>query len=135
MGTKKPKAVVLEFIDKINGADVDGLCALMTDDHVFVDALGNRVRGREGMRAGWKGYFTLFPDYRITHEEVFQNRETVAVFGTASGTYAAAGKPSKEHHWQVPAAWKAVIRDAKVAEWRVYCDNQAARKLLGDKTP
>ena len=26
-------------------------------------------------------------------------------------------------------------RDGKIAEWRVYCDNQPARKILGDKTP
>lgn len=128
-------AVVLQFIDRINAADVAGLCDLMTDDHVFVDGLGNRVAGREKMRAGWKGYFALFPDYRISHEEIFEDRDAVAVLGSASATYAVAGKLPKENHWEVPAAWKAVVRDGRIAEWRVYCDNQPARKLLGDKVP
>jgi ketosteroid isomerase-like protein len=135
MDTKDPTAVVLQFIDRVNAADVDRLCALMTEDHVFVDGLGNRFVGRDKMRAGWRGYFTWFPDYRISHEEVLQDRNVVAIFGTASGTYAVGGRLLKENHWEVPAAWKAIVRDGEIAEWHVYCDNQQARRLLGDKTP
>jgi hypothetical protein len=29
--------------------------------------------------------------------------------------------------WQIAAAWKAVISDGLVAEWRVYCDTAWAR--------
>jgi len=135
MDNRNATTVVLEFIDKINGGDVSALCSLMTEDHVFVDGLGNRVQGREKLRAGWKAYLSLFPDYRISHEEVFEDRDTVAVFGTASGTYAVNGKLPKENHWEIPAAWKAIVRNGLIAEWRVYCDNQPARKLLGEKVP
>lgn len=128
-------AVALKFIERINASDVDGICNLMTDDHVFFDGLGNRFAGKENMRAGWKMYFSWFPDYRISHEEIFRERNIVAVFGFASATYAVNGKLPAENHWQVPAAWKAVVRDAKIAEWRVYCDNQPARKLMGEKNP
>ena len=133
--TKEAVAIVLEFMDRINAADVDGLCRLMTEDHVFVDGLGNRFIGREKMRAGWKMYFSLFPDYRVLDEEIFQEHNIVAVFGLASGTYAMNGKLPRENYWQIPAAWKAVVRDAQIAEWRVYCDNQPARKLMGEKNP
>lgn len=135
MATRDAVTTVLQFIDRINAADVNGLCALMTEDHVFIDGLGNRVQGRERMRAGWTGYYALFPDYRVSHEEILQNQEVVAVFGAASGTYASGGRPKKENHWEIPAAWKAVVRKGQIAEWRVYCDNQPARKLLGDKAP
>jgi uncharacterized protein (TIGR02246 family) len=135
MEARDAVTIVLQFIERINAADVDGLCALMTEDHVFIDGLGNRVQGREKMRAGWQGYFAWFPDYRISHEEIFRDRDVVAVFGTASATYARGGKLSKENHWEIPAAWKAVVRNGRIAEWRVYCDNQPARKLLGDKAP
>jgi ketosteroid isomerase-like protein len=77
----------------------------------------------------------MFPDYHVSHEDVFQNHSVVAVFGTAQGTYAREGKLSKENHWEIPAAWKAVVRNGRVAEWRVYCDNQPARKLMGEKVP
>lgn len=135
MKTRESAAVVLEFMDRINAADVDGLCRLMTEDHVFVDGLGNRFTGRESMRAGWKMYLSWFPDYRVSHEEIFQEHGSVAVIGAASGTYAVNGKLSKENHWQIPAAWKAVVREGQIAVWRVYCDNQPARKLMGDKNP
>ena len=135
MDPQAPAEVVLAFMDRINAADADGICALMTHDHVFVDGLGNRVTGKGKMRGGWKYYFSMFPDYRVSHEDVLADHDIVAVFGTASGTLAVKGILPKENHWEAPAAWKAVVRDGKIAEWRVYCDNQPARKILGDKTP
>lgn len=135
MDSQQPVAIVLRFIDRINAADVDGLCALMTEDHVLIDGLGNRFAGRENLRPGWRSYLASFPDYRISHEEIFEGRGVVAVFGSASATYAVGGKLPKENHWEIPAAWKAIVRDGLIAEWRVYCDNQPARKLLGDKSP
>lgn len=135
MDAKKPAAIVLEFINKINAADVSTMCVLMTEDYIFVDGLGNHIQGREKMRAAWEGYFAWFPDYRISHKEIFEERDVVAVFGSASGTLAASGKLPKENHWEIPAAWKAVVRNGLITEWRVYCDNRSARKLLGDKVP
>jgi ketosteroid isomerase-like protein len=135
MDSQQPVAIVLQFIDRVNAADVDGLCALMTEDHVFIDGLGNRAVGREKLRPGWKSYFAWFPDYRISHEEIFEDHNVVALFGSASGTYAVNGKLPKENHWEIPAAWKAVVRNGLIAEWQVYCDNQPVRKLLGDKAP
>jgi hypothetical protein len=107
----------------------------MTEDHVFVDSLGNRLAGWETLRAGWKSYWALFPDYRISHEEIFEDRGVVAVLGAATAAYAVNSKLPKENHWEIPTASKAVARDGLIAEWRVYRDNQPARKLLGDKSP
>jgi ketosteroid isomerase-like protein len=95
---RAPAQVVLAFMDRINAGDVEGIVALMTDDHVFVDGLGNRVTGKEKMRGGWKYYFSMFPDYRVSHEDVLADHDTVAVFGTASGTLAAKGSLPKENH-------------------------------------
>ena len=104
MDSQAPADVVLAFMDRINAADVDGIVALMTDDHIFIDGLGNRVVGKEKMRGGWKYYFSMFPDYRVSHEDVFTDRDTVAVFGSASGTLAVNGATPKENHWEAPAA-------------------------------
>ena len=135
MKSTEPTAVVLEFMDRINAADIEGLCRCMTEDHVFIDGLGNHFAGREKMRAGWKMYFSMFPDYRVSHEEIFHEHGSVGVFGVASGTFAVDGKLPSENHWTIPAAWKAVVREGQIAEWRVYCDNQPARKLMGEKNP
>ena len=133
--SKEPVAVVLAFLDAINARDVEKLCALMSDDHIFVDGLGNQVWGKESMRKGWTGYFQWFPDYTVSHEEIFSQGQVVAVFGAAEGTYAVKGNLPKENHWTVPAAWKAVVQDGLVKEWHVYADNHAARKIMGWPNP
>jgi ketosteroid isomerase-like protein len=117
---------VLEFLNRINQRDVDKLAELMTEDHVFVDSLGNQVRGWEKMRGGWRGYFTMCPDYWVSHEEVFRNANMVAVFGAAGGTI-------KGKQWRTPSAWLAVVQKGGVKEWRVYADNKPVYDILAAK--
>ena len=135
MGQSESVELALGFVAKINAHDVDGLVALMTADHVFVDSLGTTFTGAEKMRMGWKGYLALFPDYAIEVVDVFEKGAVVALFGKARGTFAVQGKLSRENFWEIPAAWKAVIKDGRVAEWRVYCDNDPARKIMAANTP
>ena len=130
MDSQQPVAIVLSFIDRINAVDVDGLCALMTEDHVFVDSLGNSVRGREKMRAGWRGYFAFCPDYWVSHEDIFENGNLVAVFGAAGGTIAENGKLPQENKWRTSAAWLAVVEKGLVKEWRVYADNKPVYDIV-----
>lgn len=47
--------------------------------------------------------------------------------GEAQETIAAEGEIKKENYWKTPAAWRAVVRDGKIAEWQVYADNEPAR--------
>ena len=118
LGQRGPVEVALAFAARINAHDVVGLCDLMTEGHVFVDALGGRFEGRENMRIGWQYFFQAFPGYRIDIETNMATGEVVGLFGTASGSY----KDAPKKHWRVAAAWKAVISDGLVVEWRVYCD-------------
>jgi ketosteroid isomerase-like protein len=121
---------VLEFLDRINQRDVDKLAELMAEDHVFIDSLGHSVQGREKMRAGWRGYYVMCPDYWVSHEEIFQNGNKVAVFGVAGGTLSANGRLPPENQWRTPAAWFAVVEDGLVKEWRVYADNKPVYDIL-----
>jgi len=68
-----PVETVLDFMNRINQRDADKLAALMTEDHPFLDSLGQTVRGREKMRAGWQGYFAFCPDYWIPTRRSFQS--------------------------------------------------------------
>jgi ketosteroid isomerase-like protein/thiol-disulfide isomerase/thioredoxin len=122
------------FADAINGHNADDLAALMTEDHVFIDSLGNRVAGREAMRKGWIAYFGMVPDYTIAIHETYSNDRTVIMLGTAQGTLAVDGHLPPQNHWQTPAAWRAEIRDGQVASWQVYADNEPIRRLLAHKT-
>src|SRR5258708_5838469 len=121
---------VLDFLDRINQRDADKLAEAMTEDHVFIDSLGQIVRGREEMRAAWRGYYAFCPDYWVAHQEILQDAKVVAVFGAAGGTIAADGKLPIENQWRTPAAWLAVVEGGLVKEWRVYADNKPVYDIL-----
>ena len=127
---KSAADIALEFVDQINSHDTAALANLMTEDFLFVDGLGQEVRGWRKMDLGWKGYFKLFPDYSIQVDHVFSQHSLVGLFGYALGTVAVGDKMPKENRWRIPAAWKAVIRDGLVAEWRVYADNEPVWKIM-----
>src|ERR1700683_944077 len=125
-----PTETVLQFMERISQRDADKLAELMTEDHVFIDSLGHSVRGREQMRIGWRGDFRPCPDYWVSHEEIFQNGNMVAVFGSAGGTIAANAKLLPENKWRTTAAWLAVVENQMVKEWRVYADNKPVYDIV-----
>jgi ketosteroid isomerase-like protein len=61
-----------QWLAAINSHNVSALAALMAPDHVFVDSLGNRVTGAKSMEAGWRGYFTMCPDYWIRADQAIR---------------------------------------------------------------
>src|ERR1700737_1993937 len=126
MASAVPMETVVEFIKRINAGNVDKLCELMTEDHVFQDALGKRFIGRETLRGGWKMYYEMVSDYKIRGEQFFVDKNMVAVFGTASGMSKRDGKFSSDGFWEIPAAWKAIVRDGRIAEWCVYAESSRA---------
>src|SRR3984893_13395484 len=86
MASAVPMETVVEFIKRINAGNVDKLCELMTEDHVFQDALGKRFIGRETLRGGWKMYYQQVSDYKIRGEQFFVDKNLVAVFSNPSCT-------------------------------------------------
>jgi ketosteroid isomerase-like protein len=111
------------FVAAINAGSPEALAALMSPGHLFVDSVGNRAQGREPMETGWRGYFAMCPDYWIRVDEAMEDRGTILAAGEAGGTID--GAP-----WRTPAAWKAVIGDGAVTEWRVYADNKPVYEIL-----
>lgn len=119
-----PIEIVLQFERLINAGKAEDICSLMTADGEFIDSLGNRIQSMEKLRAAWTGYFKMVPDYLISHSEIFAQGNTVAIFGSAQGTFSKDGQLRKENFWKTPAAWRAVVEDGKVALWQVYADNE-----------
>lgn len=124
------ESVAHAFVRAINRQDVDGLAALMTDEHRFVDSMGNVTVGRETMHRGWTAYFSMVPDYTVAVEETFCDGPVVAMLGTAQGTFTKDGVLRPENQWSTPTAFRAFIEGQKVAEWRVYCDNEPMRQRV-----
>lgn len=115
-----------QFVTAINNHDPRSLAALMTSDHVFVDSLGHRVQSASTMESGWRGYFAMCPDYWIRSDHVMTEGDTALAVGEAGGTIDGTT-------WRTPAAWKAVIRGSKVAEWRVFADNKPVYEILAKR--
>jgi len=118
------KKTIYDFADAINKHDIDKICSLMTDNHQFIDAHGNEVFGKDKMKAGWMGYFQLFPDYKIEITDLFSKGNTLAAFGFASGTYPGKKTDHNENFWRLPASWKAIVADSKIKLWQVYADSK-----------
>ena len=53
MSSQNSKQAALEFIQCINGHSPEALAELMAENHCFIDSTGQKVEGREQMRAGW----------------------------------------------------------------------------------
>jgi ketosteroid isomerase-like protein len=130
LNDQSPERVARAFVEAINHRSVEELVALMTEDHVFIDGAGSRAEGRDRMKAGWEGYFHMVPDYEVVVDETFADGNVVVMVGRAEGTYAVEGNLLPENRWQAPAAWRALIREGLVAEWRVYADNEPIRQLM-----
>jgi ketosteroid isomerase-like protein len=112
-----------QFVDAINMSDVDRIYHLMADDHLFIDAHGNQVEGRENMKQSWIGYFEMFPDYKIEVNDILQKDSLLCILGYAGGTYKNLKNKENSNYWRVPAAWAVVIEEDRVKKWQVYADN------------
>ncbi len=130
MVDEDPIQTVLKFEELINARNPETICALMAADAAFVDLLGNQLEGTAKLRAAWEGYFKMVPDYSISHSEIFASGNTVAVFGSAQGTFSKDGTLIKQNFWKTPAAWSAVVKNGKIALWQVYADNEPIRAIM-----
>lgn len=125
-----PADVVRTFVMRINAHDADGLVALMSAQYAFIDSLGNSFPYATA-REGWKRYFSIVPDYWICLDQLIAEGEVVVAVGRAGGTFVPAGAEAKpQNQWETPAAWRAVVDDGKIVEWRVYCDNEPIRERM-----
>jgi hypothetical protein len=122
--------VVIRFITAVNNRNVDSIAELISEDHQFKDSLGNTFRGKDVMIKGWRNYLLLFPDYKIEVDEIYRTENKVMFTGKASGTYLSAGELSKENHWEIDAAWRAVVENGKVKEWQVFGDNKPVYDII-----
>ena len=116
-----PEDLAQRFNQAINARDLEGLMALVTEDHLFVDSGQNEVRGKERIREVWAGFFSAFPDYRQVLEQCIPRAGEVVFVGRSECSQAAL---------RGPALWKAVIRTDRIAEWRVYEDTPETRRRL-----
>jgi len=123
MTEHNPVQTVKEFNQYINQGDLEGLTALMTEGHTFIDSQGDIVRGKANMESVWQPFFTAYPDYQNTFERVGRLGNFVVLHGYSTC--------SNEPDLEGPAIWTAKVDGDLVAEWRVYEDTDKNRSRFG----
>jgi len=122
--------VAREFVAAINEHDTKWLATLMTEDHEFVDSLGERVRGRELMLHGWRRYFGMMPDLKLEIDQIIAEGSIVGLFGRASGTYTIDGNLRQENAWRIPIAVRAHVDGDRVQKWQSFADNKPVYEIM-----
>jgi ketosteroid isomerase-like protein len=126
--TSTAERIVRALVARINAHDVDGIVALCSADHRFIDGSGATLTGLERIREAWSEYLTLFPDYRIDVESLVADSELVLLAGSASGSVETREGTQR---WRIPAAWRAEVRAAELIDvWQVFADNTPVYDLL-----
>jgi ketosteroid isomerase-like protein len=111
-----PTAVAISFIDCINRGDLDGLDALMTEDHTLVVLDEAPVVGKRANVDAWKGYLSSFPAYVIHPRHLTASDGTVTVVGATTGSHL--GLPDDEE-LGLQVTWLVEVVDGRVLHWRV----------------
>lgn len=119
----------ISFVERINEHDIEGMSELMSEDHRFIDSLGIVVTGKKEMTEAWKGYLKWFPDYEITVVNTLLTNDSVGMFGIAKGTFDSEDS-GDDDKFEIPAAWRAVVKDNLISEWQVFADNESVRDII-----
>jgi SnoaL-like domain len=123
-----PLAAVVSFVDCINRSDLDGLGALMSDDHRLVVLDETPVVGRHANVEAWKGYFSSFPEYVIYPWHLTAADSRVAVLGTTTGSHL--DLPEEEES-KLGVIWLAEVTDGVLSRWQIVEDTPEARRRYG----
>jgi len=125
-------ATALAFVEAINSKDIDGLAELMTEDHIFIDGDGSEYAGKDRMKTGWTEHFKIIPDLKLSISLQFEEKDTVILVGQSKGTIIDQGELKKENSWQVPSAWRVMVKSGKISVWQLYA-NQCALHEIYDR--
>jgi ketosteroid isomerase-like protein len=120
MNDSDPKLIALLYNECINNQDLNGLILMMSEDHKFID-IKNRVETKEQMKESWRSFFEQYPDYKNVFHTIISRDNFVIMLGHSECSH---------EPLDGPAIWTAKIVNGKVAEWRIYDDNEDNRVLL-----
>ena len=122
MTSAKQQELILQINECINRRDIEGLAALMTPDHIFIDTANHAIHGSGKALEAWRGFFAAFPDYQNVFDSLVSSGDLVSITGHST---------CSDERLAGPALWTAKVWDGKIAEWRVYDDTPENRRLLG----
>lgn len=88
MGSKNPADIAIEFIEKINRRDFNGLLNIMSPKHMAVDAKGDGATGKENAMKMIRDYTIEWPDFQIYINDIYVDQDNVIIIGRTTGSCA-----------------------------------------------
>jgi hypothetical protein len=120
-------ATVLSFIDCINRGDVDGIDALIADQHTMQMFNEPPEVGRVSVIEAWRDYLEAFPHFTI-HPHSYTVHRGVAVLGHVTGSHVPFNSQQPQH---VTIIWSAQVECRRIVSWRLHHDTPRHRMEFG----
>ena len=118
-------AVLARYAEAKNRHDVEAILDVCTDDCFYESvALGQRVEGRDALRAFYTDLFQQLPDYQGQFDGVAYGEGSAVVWGRFGGT-------AGERKVDVPVAFVCTFRDGRIASDVGYFDAATLAEQAG----
>lgn len=112
------------WIKHINNQSLEGLESLASDDHIFFVEGETPTIGRDRVRPSWTGYFTGYPEYVVSEDELYDHEDAVYVVGHTTGSHV----PQELESIPSSVIWRCVVDEiGQVSEWSIYPATQENR--------
>lgn len=126
-------AVVRDCWQAANGGKVSAVATFYAQDALYHGAGGEEVRGRDNIAAVLEGYFTAFPDIKMTIEDIFAHGDRVFSRVRAEGTHKGELMGTPPTGKRIDLRW--IMNVARVAngkiveEWEIFDQMDMMRQL------
>ncbi len=122
MNTRDPKLTALLFNECINTQDIEGLVALMTNNHSLICNDEVDSNDKETSREAWERFFHNVINYKNHFTKIESRENFVIMIGKSTC--------SNRESLNGNALWTAKIENDNLSEWQVYNDTIEIRKRL-----
>jgi steroid delta-isomerase-like uncharacterized protein len=134
-GTKNNHELLKQLIEAENAHDIEKMLALMTDDVVIEDVpFGIVMRGKDGVRAGFTGFFDAAKDFQVHPKSWVTSERSFALEVTYTGTQTGdfPGMPATGRTFSIRGCSIGEFEDGRVKGRRDYWDSASlTRQLAG----
>lgn len=121
--------ITLDFVDKINQGDVQGLMSMLSPDHTFIDIQGNVKEGEPQIMEAWQEYLHTYPDYQIFIHRFFNLDDGAALVGHTTGSHL--GLSDVDEFQTEGIIWVSQVKGGKLTSWKLYHDTHENYERLG----
>ena len=121
------------LIEAENSHDLERMLSLMTDDVIIEDVpFGMVMKGKDGVKQGFTGFFTAAPDFKVEPQSWVTNDRSFAIEVIYSGTHKGdlPGLPATGNTFSVRGCSIGEFENGKIKGRRDYWDSASLTKQL-----